>query len=381
MIDGGDSMKRRIGTRAVLNLLAAMVLACFIAAAPIWGQSVYTTGTEVAVEVITPKIIKDLSPWPPPLVSTHGWPLTVRISSDLHKTGRGLSFVGMPYPTEGTQAWMVFSDPDNCPSYLGLDKTGCPPYGSRVADEALMKFVSGVYPRPGPGPDQLNPQGTGVNPNLPGLVIVANKGAGVIAGAAPEYKETGRRNLANYFHTIGFTLADACTPGKPCLTAVTAQMLVPRSVLAPTVILDQNYGVVAFCPQEGRTDQSIYPPSSATAAYREIGGGVVVVPGTILGQGWTTGISPKLELQIAVVNGTAPAVLEGFKSGMPLADYLRGKGYSMLSGVETVNIELHYNAGDRINVIFGDLETAPNFAFKCGVVAPEAPVDREEIPR
>lgn len=383
-------MKTRLDWRAALHLCAAIAIAFFLLALPAFGQNgytAYTTGNEVSIEVIAPKIIKDLSPWPPPLVSTSGWPLSIRLSSDLHKSGRGLSTEPMPFPVENGRGWMVFSDPDGCPSYGPSFKPGCGgDFNLRPKDEALLEFTPGTYAKPEMIDDLLKPTGTGANPALPGLIVIANRGAGVIAGAAPAYADMGRRNLANYFKSIGFALGDACTPGKPCLSSLTAQLVVPRNFLSPVIVMDQNYGVKAFCPNEGRfdppnTNPPVWPPSGATAAYREVGGQLFVFPGTILQLGWMEGISTKLEIQVVAVNGPAPDTLPGFKAGDSLADYLRGKGYALLSNVEKATIELYFNSLDRLNVVFADLEAAPNGYFKCGQVAPAAALDREEPPR
>ncbi len=99
--------------------------------------------------------------------------------------------------------------------------------------------------------------GFGYSPRLPGLVIVADSGPGIVTVNDPILERPVRtdpvtcRNLAGFVTSVGHVLSDA-----EYNSHLTAQMLVPYGVFTPVVLSDADHGVGAnayngSCDYEG----------------------------------------------------------------------------------------------------------------------------------
>jgi len=138
----------------------------------------------------------------------------------------------------------VGEDDGNC----SLDPDGNEPCPCSAAPRTLA-----VGPNLGTADDGY---GFGYSPRLPGLVIVADAGVGIVTENDPVLERPVRtsplvcRNLAGFVTSVGHVLSDAAYKSH-----VTAQMLVPR-VLTPVALsdADDQYwdgSSVASCDYEG----------------------------------------------------------------------------------------------------------------------------------
>lgn len=164
---------------------------------------------------------------------TGGWPLTLSLEANESK----LLGVSWPFAGSGQRGFLVFEDPDGCLSWL----TGCK---DRPQDETWVEFTPGLLPAPagctgkpiGPcGESTLDSCGYGPNPLLPGLVLIADAGPGVITDEHFERLSPHKvRNLAGFFHSVAYELKDSRSR-----TSILAHMNVPRDLLQPVVMIDE----------------------------------------------------------------------------------------------------------------------------------------------
>jgi hypothetical protein len=323
---------------------------------------------------------------PVPLVTNGGWPLTLRFSMDLSLPGRGIIFNELEqFPKGGDTGWAVFADPDGCPSFMchelmvGENLTiscpsvaegiACPPKAGVMppADETAVQFTNNMSQ---PGADQ-----TGASSLLPSLVLLADRGKGVIVGDAPLFQDLGRKNLAAQVNSVSYALADDCPIDGPCQTSIVAHTLVPRSLLLPQIYIDQAYGV--SCPVDISSPQQ--------AAYLEVGGTLKVLPGEVLASGWESlGISPFVNFLAVLVNGPAPdEVRDWNRDGAVNEKDLVYQGYVLLSDPETFTVEMTFQEYDFLSFAYwnfdGTLEDLDSYV--CGIVTPAGSVSRTPPPR
>jgi hypothetical protein len=324
---------------------------------------------------------------PVPLVTNGGWPLTLRFSMDLSVPGRGIMFNGVEqFPRSGGPGWAVFVDPDGCPSFLcekqtveGIEKVFCPPVDNLACDpyvksgslpptdEAAIQFTNDLSQ---PGADQ-----TGASTLLPSLVLLADRGKGVIVGDPPSFQDLGRKNLAAQANSVSYALADDCPLYGPCRTSIVAHMLVPDNLLLPQVYIDQAYGQLRPFTCEN------YDSTEWQAAYLEVGGTLQVVPNTMLQNGWgSLNISPFVNFLAVLVNGKAPDEISDWNGdGFVNEKDLLHHGYVLLSNPETFTVEMTFQEYDVLNFEFRDFDE--NGAFHCGIVTPGGAVNKTPPPR
>lgn len=381
-----------------LSLLCLPLLFTVVATAQ---STALTTGYEVRLEFQTPGVITKFNP--PPYMPISGWPLTVKMTSDLHLTGRGI--VSDKYPKEGRKGWFLYSDHDSCYSFTckvnanGNVECGhrpCAPWTFEYydstsklvpgknqlppADEVYLEFTPSVANRTSqvfPGkPLEIasastlpEPVGSGVNPAVPSLIVIADKGAGLIADKGPGFNVIGRRNLAKYFNAVSYSLAENCPIWLgDCKSSVTAQMVVPDKLFLPQVLLDQAYG------NDGCFTNQV-------SAWMEPGKPLTTLTGFGFNSGWySPPVSSRVKIEAVVVNGKAADSYDYVPSrDGSFAEYLRRRNIPVISNVETIFVDLYYEVSEKLDVYFYNF--GGNAAFRCGLVAPAAPLDREDPPR
>ena len=220
-----------------------------------------------------------------------GWPLTIKLVMN-DELGITLSDgIGPFFPSRTQTGFIVFSDPDGC---LAMDSvswlTACfDPATSAlpVSDELYVEFTPGIDEvgvpddtgnsdlqaklvdsySAGAGPFSINatigPEtggdvvgdlvvdvvdgyGRGADDDLPGLVVVAHHGQGIVwneTGLSPSWPGSYSPkqpleliNLAGYMNSVGYGLNDAKQR-----TFIMAQMIVPRGLFGPVVFFDTCY--------------------------------------------------------------------------------------------------------------------------------------------
>ncbi len=219
-----------------------------------------------------------------------GWPLTLSLTANEEKLlGIGTENMQVIYPMEEETAFLVFRDPDGCPSWTGLDwqenhvasygtddepvYPGCvspPPQTPWPMDETWVEVTPGLnLPDPDPEEHGYRPQlwtrrwvsesgevetvlteigppvgsstdgfGYGPNPRLPGLVVIADTGPGIVPDAdSGPLKPLEARNLAGFFHSVTCELRD-----RQERTSILAHMNVPETLFAPVFQLDACVG-------------------------------------------------------------------------------------------------------------------------------------------
>jgi hypothetical protein len=282
---------------------------------------------------------------------------------DLSDEGRGIIFDTIePFPNSGHTGWAVLADPDGCPSFYPQNPA-CPSSGSPPVDETAIQFTNDIV-------RLVDEQGrpdisqTGASTLLPSLVLLADRGMGVIVGDAPTFADMGRKNLAAQVNSVSYALADDCPLDGPCQTSIVAQMLVPRGLLLPQIYIDQAYEAACF---------------QSSAAYVEVGGTLTQV--SSLGAGWESeDISPFVNFLTVLVNGEAPEdVVDSNGDGFVNEKDLEYDGYVLLSKPETFTIEMHFQERDWCNFTFFNLDE--NDHFECEAVIPSGSVSRTPPPR
>ncbi len=230
--------------------LAVFLLATSLALCPLPAASQYEEAIEVDLLGRDPGIATK-EPW-------SGWPLTVRLSVDdgsLSQGGIYTNLAGEMLPFTGVGSYLVFEDPDQCPSW----DTACE--GAEY-DEVAVRFrpdvakpnlsgpeeISGIFipyqvdgsaPSYYTGPELGNTNDfytVGASPNLPGLVIVADRGLSIASDINFDRLDPVRcRNLAGLTNSVSWEPLD--TNG---LTSIQALMNVPEYVFEPIVRVDAD---------------------------------------------------------------------------------------------------------------------------------------------
>ncbi len=269
----------------------------------------------------------------PSIQPISGWPLTLILTANEEE----LLGVSSPFATSQRKGYVVFEDPDDCPSWLQDCKA--PP------DETQVEFTPGFHlPKAGDCSGQpevksfdettgtndgstpigpcLEPPGKGygygANPRLPGLVVLADAGPGVVTDEdfdRPSPPEA--RNLAGLFQSVAYALKDS--RGR---TSIVAHMNVPARLFAPIALSDRN--VSGLCQREVRVDgedrvcSEEWNPRAVTIRAFVVNG---------------------REPQTLAVNRRAPAVLANVNGDdvIDIADAERA-GWQLLSGQATLEI-------------------------------------------
>lgn len=219
-----------------------------------------------------------------------GWPLTIQLTM---KNEQGIASTPAGFfPLDGNTGFVVFDDPDDCLVFAGYDwpafsvqgfpagpgcefdangfltvgsadetyfefsmdtdaagvddNLGNPAVKMALSDPAssggqVLHFVSAVPPTTlGPATGDMADDGYGFGPDddLPGLVVLAKHGPGIVydtntgIAAAP----LRLRNLAGFVNAVSYELNSARST-----TTIVAHMNVPNLLIAPVIIHDDNY--------------------------------------------------------------------------------------------------------------------------------------------
>jgi hypothetical protein len=97
----------------------------------------------ITVEVVSPKLglINPILPSSAlPKETTGGWPLTIRLTSN-NELGVGTRATPPAFPEEGQTGFLVFTDPDGCPSFSLLVLSPGPCFNPAV-DETFLEFTT-----------------------------------------------------------------------------------------------------------------------------------------------------------------------------------------------------------------------------------------------
>ncbi len=214
-----------------------------------------------------------------PLVEpASGWPLTLSLTANRDKLlGIWTSRAGV-YPELGHAGALVFDDPDGCPSWVdrswqenslaAIQVSKVPIYPACEAppavpwppDETVVPFEPGILPDPqecsaepyletfdcddGSNTTPIGPcvasgaggYGYGSNPGLPGLVVVADAGLGVVTDKDFNCPSLRARNLAGLFQSVAYELKES--RGQ---TSILAHLNVPPKLLSPVVLVDEVF--------------------------------------------------------------------------------------------------------------------------------------------
>ncbi len=209
-----------------------------------------------------------------------GWPLTLSLTANEERLlGIGTGDMQGIYPMRNETGFLIFEDPDGCPSWTDRvwqenhvaffeagedteypDCTVPPPPVPWPMDETWLEVTPGLtLPDPNPEvsgdqpqinrgvPARLQPIGPGVgsktddygygaNARLPGLVVVADAGPGIVTDE--HFNRSNplmARNLAGFFHSVSCELKDSRQQ-----TSVLAHMNVPKALFSPVLLVDEK---------------------------------------------------------------------------------------------------------------------------------------------
>lgn len=310
--------------------------------------------------------------------SSSGWPLTVNLVANEQKLlGIGVPEVLPPekpfFPISGNTGYLVFDDPDGCPSFVDEDfqvihsdpdfegvifdtcpKETLPPW---PFDETWVEFTPGLtVPGPGAGDqpqvltfrfvpepevgenDKLvgigpagitDKYGYGPSSRLPGLVLVADAGPSIVTDESfnrPEILEC--RNLAGFANSVSYELSNSDRR-----TSITAHFHVPPLLFTPVALVDRNVSTDGFC-DDGTS--AVGTPNGTL--LRVDGGELRCIEGRPLNALDSLVNAQVVTARMFVVNvkdeEDAPAVIQD----------LNGNGYCdaedvMLAGYEVLSIE------------------------------------------
>ena len=254
---------------------------------------------------------KDTSKRAVPTYARSGWPLTIELKlregddGFLGFTGRRVGDKGILFPGQRSFSQVIFTDPDNCPSYdpFPPEPNDCPPrpnqppFPEPFVDELNLGFSpSTVQPHSGfeivefmleeeegptlaqLGPTSLGPNlgsttddySLGASTRIPGLVLVSDTGVGIVTdddfnrGAVLQC-----RNLAGLINSVTYVLND----GED-FSRIEAHLNVPTDLFSPIVLIDRDTGVPCGEGEnlyriEGQATPSCQTDASIDAYYDE----------------------------------------------------------------------------------------------------------------
>ena len=374
-------------------------------------------GPLVKLEFVAPKYKKDL---PLGLMFSSGWPLTIR--AVMTPSALGITTDAMPseFPTiyDNSNGYVILQDPDNClelpapyfrgppgfacsedPSdetYVGFtpdidmvgvpDTVGNPDRRAALANSAVsgrpnLNSVVTSYPN---GQTVLTtesvPVGTltgdnvddgvgyGADDDFTSLVLLSATGTGLVLNAdfSPPYVRQ-QRNLAGFLNTVSYELRDATGS-----TVITGSMVVPQSLVAPLMQIDDCVGADAGWRCDGNS------------AFR-IDGGAVQTSVNTLQQIYPIEVfnARQYELRAFLVSGVAPSVLVDMNAdGVVTAADATLAGYRVISNEETVRFRQYHGdicgGVNFLNVIYADYDG--NGRVLSGLVCPGGPGQVSTIP-
>ncbi len=362
-----------------------------------------------------------------------GWPLTIRFTMK-NELGIASGPAGF-FPINQAFGFVVFDDPDDCLVFDGYEwgvgdpfpaGSGCPLDGDNLPiatplDETYFEFsvdtdaagvpddvgnpdrqtflASSASGQPlldsvdvglkpiGPptgAPDPMSPgdeivdgYGYGADDDLPGVVILARHGPGIVYdvngfAVAP----LALRNLAGFINAVSYELSSANHK-----TTVIAHMNVPSLLVAPVVVADDNY-VNDGDPSTLDTD----------VLWRIDGATEIVQAEDVLGESpfiGTFNSYPSLidefryQVSVMAVSGIAPdVVVDENNDGQIDETDLEAMGYTVLGKMESVSFDLFPAAacfGGTGNFVFADLNNDGNTEHVA--VCPTGPGSVSKPPR
>jgi hypothetical protein len=288
-----------------------------------------------------------------------GWPLTIRMFANKPLGIGTASNAGLP-PIQ-SKAWIVWADPDGKFSFACYPSivVTCPP-----VDETYLEFTTGISTQGETGdfltvksytlPNYANPVyvgntsdttiwgihkgGFGRSTSIPGLVILADTGAGreFTPDPALGIHQTGNvRNLAGFVDSVAWTVNDAM-PFLP-RTSVTAHMNVPTGLFQPILFVD--YGSCTYPSGNGQSYQGACPTFKWS-----IDGRYTALDTTTVLNAWKAIVTT---VRVFVVDGPAPDLVgDGNGDGViDSRDVVRmtnpetGNHYKLLSGERVIRFK------------------------------------------
>ena len=299
-----------------------------------------------------------------------GWPLGLRLSAN---NELGMATDHFNFPPPGVKGFLVFEDPDGCLSITSL-AAALSPQGAPlcpVLDETFLEFTpdrdmagmedqsgnaqmrealvgdsptilawgESAYDRekmygPGTGGDVSDGYGAGADDDVPGLVLLADRGFGVELdeGCDPADPDCGRtgfaRNLAGFFDSVAYELNDATRR-----TNITLHMNVPSRLFEPLQLIDTCVGTPEDCELsplvriDGADAMSVAALTEQSGlSYQEMLQDLTIT------------------LRAFVVKGIAPARLSDMDGdGVIGAGDAEFEGYTLLSGEAFLEFRIIYN--------------------------------------
>ncbi len=220
-----------------------------------------------------------------PLIQPNsGWPLTLSLTANEEKL-LGIGHTGWPedaYPDASSTGYIVFEDVDGCPSWVDVDYQKA--HIRSLKEEGWARYERCLQPPPPPWPkddvwieispglnlrdpktcgdrpqlltwarSRINPEkgynseptsigpcvgsendgyGYGRSQRLPGLVLLADAGPGVVTDEGFE-RLPRARNLAGFFDSVAYELKDARSR-----TSILVHMNVPEGLFSPVALVD-----------------------------------------------------------------------------------------------------------------------------------------------
>jgi len=278
------------------TLIVAIVLATLMTASPAftWNWPTYEVTLRIE-EVPFWAPLRSDDPADHPLLVGSGWPMTFKLRAGYRDfQGFGAPSPHPDFPTVDTTFPWVFGDPafgpDGCPSWSLLQQVpnpdypectieGAPDFDPWPIDETLVPFTPGLNtsgfcsdfcPVDAPCPCEARPTifaqspatcdgspgscgpptltefgpllgtenddyGYGHNPRLPGLVITADAGPGIVTDE--NFDRTGQcRNLAGFVQSVSYMLSDYLYQ-----TDIWAHLNVPHDLVTPVALVDPDF--------------------------------------------------------------------------------------------------------------------------------------------
>ncbi len=407
----------------------------FVALALTYGQNA-ALADPVDISFIQPVTKQDGS-HRPARISTQafsGWPLTIGMTMN-DELGIASSNGDDPpfFPARGSTGFVLFDDPDGCLILdwnLGLSNWNIPTgptcyddAGNQlitVSDELYFEFtpdlddvgvtdysgnfarraelIEALSGRPeidpvGGGPLRVGPitsvilnsgtpeeeeiidgYGYGADDDVPGLVLLARHGPGIVYQANGIAKSPLElRNLAGFTNAVSYELNNSNRK-----TTITAHMVLPPFLIAPVVIADESYDVM---------------PDEINVGWRVDGAAEIVVASDYLSgpvadtfkTGYTKLVSQtKFKVSAMVVSGVAPNTVIDM-NGDNIIDELDLKymGYQVLGRKKSIWL-LQFPAqpcfgGSGTNTVYADLDG--NGSSELSFVCPAGPGSVSEPPR
>jgi len=375
-------------------VIAACISACLAGGLVLAQGPDFSSAVTIEIPGTRPDVVS--------LQTAGAWPLAIRMTAN-DPMGIGTYMNPPQFPVGSQQGFIVFADPDGCFSLDFLHDPALLNDPCPAADETYLEFTPtinlpnlvkfrvdnvpaarlGAAPilkgwtteakrpnnvdfvvGPGVGASDRSPcddsgsnvgcdnYGYGASPNLPGLVILSDRGVGLVWDSRTFNLVQPRtaRNLAGFINSVTWTLNDCMgSPGLPdnCdngRAGVTAHMNVPYSLFTPVVRIDFGGPIVDHSdpPQViGNRDR-----------WYQIDGGPWVKDNNeylrnVLDQMVTT-------LRVFVVSGRGPSTL-GDLNRDSIVDYRDAEqaGYTLLSAETLVMFRtLHQEEEAYIGIPF-----------------------------